>query len=315
MEALTSLTTTEGRNPHSENLDTLDTAQLLAMMNAEDARVPAAVQEVLGSVVPVVEAAVAALRRGGRIIYVGAGTSGRLGVLDAVECPPTFGTSPATVVGLLAGGRDAMFRSAEGAEDDADRGASDVSDLEVGSDDVVVGLAASGRTPYVIGAVRKAKACGAVTASVCCNRGAALSKEVDLPIEVDAGPEVVTGSTRLKAGTAQKLVLNMISTATMVGLGKTYGNLMVDVAPSNEKLRRRAHSIVTAATGCDAPTASDALARCDGHAKTAIIMILLDIDAEQARHRLDEASGHVRIALDDKRSAPDRPSNHTWEQQ
>lgn len=315
MEALTSLTTTEGRNPHSENLDTLDTAQLLALMNAEDAGVASAVKEVLGQVVPVVDAAVAGLSEGGRLIYVGAGTSGRLGVLDAVECPPTFGTQPGTVVGLIAGGREAMFRSAEGAEDDIDQGAADLDGLAVGPHDVVVGLAASGRTPYVIGAVRLARARGAVTSSICCNRGASLSREVDFPIEVDAGPEVVTGSTRLKAGSAQKLILNMISTATMVGLGKTYGNLMVDVSPSNEKLRGRALRIVTAATGCDREVAAEALSRSGGHAKTAIVMILLDVDADEARHRLEEASGRVRSAIDKERSEEDRNSIQIKEQQ
>ncbi|MDU5024684.1 MAG: N-acetylmuramic acid 6-phosphate etherase, partial [Cutibacterium avidum] len=224
--------------------------------------------------------------------------SGRLGVLDAAECPPTFSTHPTMVVGLIAGGQQAMFQAVEGAEDDQERGAEEINALHPGLHDVVVGLAASGRTPWVIGAVRAAKQAGAHTASVCCNHDALISDEVDLPVEIDAGPEVLTGSTRLKAGTAQKLVLNMISTATMVGLGKTYGNLMVDVSPSNEKLRQRAVSIVVSATACTRDQAVIALHEADGHAKTAIVMILLDMTAAQARERLTTSGGAVRAAVD-----------------
>lgn len=298
MDNLTRLATTEGRNPASEDLDELSTFEVLRLMNAEDRRVPEAVGRELPAIAAVVEAAVRGLSDGGRLIYAGAGTSGRLGVLDAAECPPTFSTDPTMVVGLIAGGQQAMFRAVEGAEDDLERGAEEMRAVHPGPNDVVVGLAASGRTPWVIGAVREARAAGAVTASVCCNRDAALSREVDHPVEVDAGHEVLTGSTRLKAGTAQKLVLNMISTATMVGLGKTYGNLMVDVSPSNEKLRQRAISIVTAATGCSRERAVGALAQADGHAKTAIVMVLLDLSAEEARTRLNEVGGAVRAAVE-----------------
>ena len=273
-------------------------------MNDEDHRVPDAVARQLPAIATIVEAAVAGLSAGGRLIYAGAGTSGRLGVLDAAECPPTFSTHPTMVVGLIAGGQQAMFQAVEGAEDDQERGAEEINALHPGLHDVVVGLAASGRTPWVIGAVRAAKQAGAHTASVCCNHDALISDEVDLPVEIDAGPEVLTGSTRLKAGTAQKLVLNMISTATMVGLGKTYGNLMVDVSPSNEKLRQRAVSIVVSATGCTRDQAVIALHEADGHAKTAIVMILLDMTAAQARERLTTSGGAVRAAVDE-----DHPHN------
>ncbi|MBS5744097.1 MAG: N-acetylmuramic acid 6-phosphate etherase [Cutibacterium avidum] len=304
MDHLTRLTTTEGRNPVSEGLDQLTTLEVLRVMNDEDHRVPDAVARQLPAIAAIVEAAVAGLSAGGRLIYAGAGTSGRLGVLDAAECPPTFSTHPTMVVGLIAGGQQAMFQAVEGAEDDQERGAEEINALHPGLHDVVVGLAASGRTPWVIGAVRAAKQAGAHTASVCCNHDALISDEVDLPVEIDAGPEVLTGSTRLKAGTAQKLVLNMISTATMVGLGKTYGNLMVDVSPSNEKLRQRAVSIVVSATGCTRDQAVIALHEADGHAKTAIVMILLDMTAAQARERLTTSGGAVRAAVDE-----DHPHN------
>ena len=214
MDHLTRLTTTEGRNPVSEGLDQLTTLEVLRVMNDEDHRVPDAVARQLPAIAAIVEAAVAGLSAGGRLIYAGAGTSGRLGVLDAAECPPTFSTHPTMVVGLIAGGQQAMFQAVEGAEDDQERGAEEINALHPGLHDVVVGLAASGRTPWVIGAVRAAKQAGAHTASVCCNHDALISDEVDLPVEIDADPEVLTGSTRLKAGTAQKLVLNTISTAT-----------------------------------------------------------------------------------------------------
>ena len=304
MDHLTRLTTTEGRNPVSEGLDQLTTLEVLRVMNDEDHRVPDAVARQLPAIAAIVEAAVAGLSAGGRLIYAGAGTSGRLGVLDAAECPPTFSTHPTMVVGLIAGGQQAMFQAVEGAEDDQERGAEEINALHPGLHDVVVGLAASGRTPWVIGAVRAAKQAGAHTASVCCNHDALISDEADLPVEIDAGPEGLTGSTRLKAGTAQKPVLNMISTATMVGLGKTYGNLMVDVSPSNEKLRQRAVSIVVSATACTRDQAVIALHEADGHAKTAIVMILLDMTAAQARERLTTSGGAVRAAVDE-----DHPHN------
>lgn len=289
--------TTESRNPRTLNLDELSIDELLATMNAEDARVPAAVAAALPAIGRAVRAAADALRAGGRLIYFGAGTSGRLGVLDAAECPPTFSAGPDQIIGLLAGGHDAMFRAAEGAEDSAELGVADLIGVGLTAADVVVGIAASGRTPYVIGGLDHARSVGAVTVSIACNPGAPVSAHADIAIEVDNGPEVLTGSTRLKAGTSQKLILNMISTATMVRLGKTYGNLMVDVAPTNLKLIDRAVRIVREATGCDEADARRALADSGNHAKTAIVMLLCDIDAAEARRRLDGADGFVRAAL------------------
>lgn len=289
--------TTESRNPSTLNLDELGVDELLATMNAEDARVPVAVAAALPAIGRAVRAAAAALRAGGRLIYFGAGTSGRLGVLDAAECPPTFSASPDQVIGLLAGGNQAMFRAAEGAEDSAELGVADLTGIGLTAGDVVVGIAASGRTPYVIGGLDHAREVGAVTVSIACNPDAPVSAHADIAIEVDNGPEVLTGSTRLKAGTSQKLILNMISTATMVQLGKTYGNLMVDVTPTNVKLIDRAVRIVREATGCDEPEARRALDESGNHAKTAIVMVLCAVDAAEARRRLDAADGFVRAAL------------------
>lgn len=289
--------TTESRNPRTLNLDELSIDELLATMNAEDARVPAAVAQALPAIGRAVRAASDALRAGGRLIYFGAGTSGRLGVLDAAECPPTFSASPDQIVGLLAGGQGAMFKAVEGAEDSAELGAADLTAIGLTSADVAVGIAASGRTPYVIGGLDYARGVGAVAVSIACNPDAPVSEHADIAIEVDNGPEVLTGSTRLKAGTSQKLILNMISTATMVQLGKTYGNLMVDVAPTNLKLIDRAVRIVREATGCAEADARRALDESGNHAKTAIVMLLCAIDADEARRRLDAAGGFVRAAL------------------
>lgn len=288
---------TEGRNPRTLDLDTLDTTTLLERMNDEDATVAAAVRAVLPQVADAVERIAAARRRGGRLVYLGAGTSGRLGLLDAVECPPTFGTDPSEVVGLMAGGRDAFVVAVEGAEDDPALGAADVAGLDVGADDVVVGLAASGRTPYVLGGLGEARARGAATVAVACNTGSRIGDAADVAIEVATGPEVLTGSTRLKAGTAQKLVCNMLSTASMVRTGKAYGNLMVDVKPTNAKLVDRAQRIVAEATGADRDVAADALAAAGRHAKVAIVMLLADCDAQRAQTLLDAAGGDVRGAL------------------
>ena len=295
--------TTESRNPRTLNLDELSIDELLATMNAEDARVPAAVAAALPAIGRAVRAAADALRAGGRLIYFGAGTSGRLGVLDAAECPPTFGADPNQVIGLLAGGQGAMFKAVEGAEDSAELGAADLEAIELSAADIAVGIAASGRTPYVIGGLDYAREIGAATVSIACNPGAEVGRHADVSIEVDNGPEVLTGSTRLKSGTSQKLILNMISTATMVRLGKVYGNLMVDVRPTNEKLVSRAIGIVAAATGCDAETARQALADADNHAKTAIVAILCGIDSEAARARLAGADGFVRAAIADTQTS------------
>lgn len=294
---MSKMSTTEARNPATTNLDELAPAELLRVMNDEDHLVADAVAAALPEITRVVETATERLRRGGRLIYLGAGTSGRLGVLDAAECPPTFSAPPEQVVGLLAGGQGAMFAAVEGAEDSAELGVADLDALGVGPDDVVVGIAASGRTPYVIGALDHARALGAATASIACNADAEVSRHADIAIELINGPEVLTGSTRLKAGTSQKMTLNMISTATMVGLGKVYGNLMVDVAPTNDKLRDRAIRIVQAATDCPEDAARAALEASGGHAKTAIVMILLGVDADSARARLEANDGFVRAAV------------------
>ncbi|MFD9829718.1 N-acetylmuramic acid 6-phosphate etherase [Tsukamurella tyrosinosolvens] len=291
------MATTEGRNSRTMDLDEFTVHELLTAMNDEDRLVPDAVRRVLPAVERTVDLAVSALRSGGRLIYQGAGTSGRLGVLDAAECPPTFGVSPGLVLGVLAGGDAAMFRSEEGAEDSAERGRDDLAALDLSAADVVIGIAASGRTPYVLGGLDYARSVGASTVALSCNPGAAISAHAEVAIEIDNGPEVLTGSTRLKAGTSQKLVLNMISTAAMVRTGKAFSNLMVDVAPSNVKLADRVVRIIGEATGCDEAAARAAADAADGHAKTAIVMILADVDAPTARARLAAADGFVRAAI------------------
>ncbi len=288
---------TEAANPRTAALDAMSVVEILRIMNDEDAGVAGAVAAEIPQIAQAVDRAVAALTAGGRLVYQGAGTSGRLGVLDAAECPPTFGTDPAQIVGLLAGGPEAMFRAIEGAEDSAQLGADDLDAIGLSERDVLVGIAASGRTPYVIGGLDHARRLGAATVAISCARNAEVSSHADVAIELDNGPEVITGSTRLKAGTSQKLVLNMISTATMVRLGKVYRNLMVDVVPTNDKLVARAERIVCAATDCDAATARRVLAEADGHAKTAIVAILCGIDVASARERLRGGRGSVRDAL------------------
>ncbi|MGW0995644.1 N-acetylmuramic acid 6-phosphate etherase [Streptomyces sp. NPDC002523] len=288
---------TETRNERTGSLDRMPVAELLSVMNTEDQTVALAVREALPEIGAAVEAITESLRRGGRLIYLGAGTSGRIGLLDAVECPPTFGTAPEQVVGLLSGGPGAFVVAVEGAEDEPARAVADLDEIGVNDRDTVVGLAASGRTPYVIGGLEHAAAQGAVTVSVACNRDAVVSRYADIPIEIATGPEVLTGSTRLKAGTAQKMVCNMLSTASMVRLGKAYGNLMVDVKASNDKLVDRARRIVVQATGADDRTAAESLRAAGGHAKTAIVMILSDSTAEEATRRLDEAHGDTRTAI------------------
>jgi anhydro-N-acetylmuramic acid kinase len=288
---------TESPNPRSTALDAMDVHQLLALMNDEDASVAPAVRRALTDIAAAVQVIAAAFRAGGRLVYVGAGTSGRLAVLDAAECPPTFGIDPGQVLGLVAGGERALLRAVEGAEDSPDLGRQDLQAVGLGPADVVVGLSASGRTPYVLGALDHARAVGARTISIACNPGSQVSAHADIAIEVDNGPEVLTGSTRLKAGTSQKLVLNMLSTAAMVLTGKVYGNLMVDVVPTNHKLEIRARTIIEAATGVDPVTALDYQQRADGSAKTAIVMILAGVDAPEADRRLTAAGGLVRDAL------------------
>ena len=289
--------TTEQRNPRTMELDSFSSLEIARVMNDENNRVIEAIDRVLPQVAQAIDWAGEALNAGGRIIYMGAGTSGRLGVLDAVECPPTFGVSYDTVVGLIAGGEGAFVKAAEGAEDDAEAGAADLAALSLESHDMVIGLAASGRTPYVIGGLKYAAEQGCHTVAIACNEHSKIGEVAELAIEPVCGPEVLTGSTRLKAGTAQKLVLNMISTGSMVAAGKVYQNLMVDVKQSNEKLRVRAQNIVMMATECTREQAADALAAADNSVKRAIAMLLLDCDAEQATSALDAAHGHVRAAV------------------
>lgn len=287
---------TEAANPSTAHLDAMDPLALTHAMNAEDAKVAAAVESTLPEVANAVQEIAKRLRRGGRLIYAGAGTSGRLGVLDASECPPTFNTPPTMVVGLIAGGREALTTSMEDAEDSTDAGRFDVQGLKVTETDTVVGITASGRTPYVLGAVAYAREQGALTVAVVCNKRTPLEKIAEITIAPIVGPEVISGSTRLKAGTAQKMVLNMLSTGAMVLLGKTYGNLMVDVQPKNTKLRRRAVRMVRQVTGLEEQSAEDLL-RETGDVKTAIVAGRAGLSPTEARVRLAEHGGIVRAAL------------------
>lgn len=288
---------TEASNPASRNLDQLSVLEIVSLMNAEDTKVPEAVSKVLPQIARAVEVITERMQRGGRLIYMGAGTSGRLGVLDAAECPPTFNTSPDKVLGLLAGGPNAMVNAAEAAEDDPELGRQDVIKINLSANDAVVGLAASGRTPYVIGALQYAREVGAAAIAVTCNSPSALEEVAEITIAPVTGPEVLAGSTRLKAGSAQKMVLNMLSTATMVRLGKTYGNLMVDMRPTNAKLRRRAARIVAEATGQDDNSAMEALEQSGGETRTAIVALLAGVTPVEARERLHQAGGFVRKAI------------------
>ena len=288
---------TERHRPELTDLDLATTGELVALMVAEDRLVPAAVEQAADAIVPAIEAVTERLRAGGRLIYVGAGTAGRLGIMDAAECGPTFSMPAGRVVGVLAGGEDAFDAAVEDAEDQVEAGAAALDALEVGRDDAVVGITASGRTPFVLGAIERARGLGAATVGISCNPGAALSARVDHPVEVVVGPELIAGSTRLKAGTAQKLLLNMISTIAMIRLGKTYGNLMVDVRATNEKLRHRARRIVQQATGADEGTARRALAAADDEIRTAIVIVARGISAEEARRRLAHAPS-LRAALE-----------------
>ncbi|MBP0457403.1 N-acetylmuramic acid 6-phosphate etherase [Streptomyces montanisoli] len=298
--------TTEAFRTDLAEIDRLPTAEIARLMNGEDETVPAAVARQLPQISAAIDAIAERAARGGRLVYAGAGTAGRLGVLDASECPPTFNTDPGEVVGLIAGGPGAMVTSVEGAEDSKELAAADLDALELGPDDAVVGVSASGRTPYAIGAVEHARALGALTVGLSCNADSALAATAEHGIEVVVGPELITGSTRLKAGTAQKLVLNMVSTITMIRLGKTYGNLMVDVRASNEKLRARSRRIVSLATGASDDEIEAALAATEGEVKNAILVILGGVDGPTAGSLLTRARGHLRAALD--APAPTRPA-------
>jgi N-acetylmuramic acid 6-phosphate etherase len=296
-EALDQLLTEQVDERYAE-IDTASVAELARLMNDADSTVPAAVRAALPQIVPAIEGVTARMAGGGRLLYVGAGSAGRIGVLDAAECPPTFNTPPGLVQAVLAGGGDALQSAVEGAEDDTEAGAAFVVEHDVTSADAVVGIAASGHTPFVVAAVRAARERGALTVGLSCNRDTALSAEAQFPIEVLVGPEVVAGSTRLKAGTAQKLVLNMISTITMVRMGKTYGNLMVDLRVSNAKLRNRAVRMIERVTGAQRAAAEATLESADLDVKTAIVMLVGQATAEEAAWRLAANGGRLRDALE-----------------
>ncbi|CAM5464686.1 N-acetylmuramic acid 6-phosphate etherase [Streptomyces atroolivaceus] len=289
--------TTEAFRPELAEIDQLPTQEIARIMNGEDATVPAAVAEKLPHIAAAIDATAERMARGGRLIYAGAGTAGRLGVLDASECPPTFNTDPSEVIGLIAGGPSAMVKAVEGAEDSKELAAADLDGLNLTADDTVVGISASGRTPYAIGAVEHARTKGALTIGLSCNADSALAAAAEHGLEIVVGPELLTGSTRLKAGTAQKLVLNMLSTITMIRLGKTYGNLMVDVRASNEKLRARSRRIVSLATGASDQEIEAALTATDGEVKNAILTILGGVDGPTAATLLADSRGHLRAAL------------------
>ena len=289
---------TEQRNPNTMNIDTLSTLEMVKLINQEDHRVADAVGEVTDKIAQAVDVIAEKLAAGGRLIYCGAGTSGRLGILDAVECPPTYSTDPETVQALMAGGYGAIFKAVEGAEDSKELGVQDMQNIHFCQKDVLVGIAASGRTPYVRGCMEYAKQLGAPTVAVTCCPGSELDQFADIGIAPAPGPEVVTGSTRMKSGTAQKMVLNMLSTGAMIKLGKVYGNLMVDVKPSNEKLIRRCVTIVCSAAECTEAEATKALEECDYRPKVAIVMVLRGVNADTACAMLQKAEGRIAKVLE-----------------
>ena len=288
---------TEQRNPNSMHVDSLSALEIVQLMNEEDKQVPLAIEKCLPQIAQAVERIVAAFQQGGRLVYIGAGTSGRLGVLDASECPPTFGVSSEMVKGIIAGGERALRHPIEGAEDSKAQAVVDLQTIQFSSKDVLVGIAASGRTPYVIGALEYAKSLGSATVSIASNPNSAMANIVDIAIDTVVGPEVLTGSSRLKSGTAQKLVLNMLTTASMILMGKCYQNLMVDVQASNEKLKARAIRIVMQATDCDKALAEETLKLADQNAKLAIMMILSGLDRAQAEALLEKHQGKLQLAL------------------
>lgn len=290
---------TEKANPATTEIDRMSALEIAQVMNAEDAKVAQAIAQELPQIARATEEIATRLRRGGRLIYVGAGTSGRLGVLDAAECPPTFNVAPETVIGLLAGGPIAQSQAQEDQEDSVEAGEADVASLNLNADDVVVGIAASGRTPYALGAVAYANARGALTIGIACNRGIPLEEAVQIMIAPVVGPEVITGSTRLKAGTAQKMVLNMLSTGSMILLGKTYGNLMVDVQATNLKLHLRALKVVQTVTGLERESAEALLQQSGGEVKTAILVGKTNLTPEQAREQLAAHGDILRATLDE----------------
>jgi N-acetylmuramic acid 6-phosphate etherase len=290
--------TTEARNPRSATIDQMSALEIVQLMNEEDAAATRAVSAEATAIAAAIEAAADRFRRGGRLIYLGAGTSGRLGVLDASECPPTFSTPPGMVIGVIAGGAAALTRAIEGAEDEADRGAIDLADLDPTPLDLVVGIATSGRTPYVLGAIEHAKRLGITTVGIACNKPSLLGNLVDIEIAPIVGAEVIAGSTRLKAGTATKMILNMITTGAMIRIGKTYGDRMIDLTPTNEKLRIRSRRMLREIAGVDDATARELLAKTNGRLKPALVAALAGVDAATARTLLDRNGGQVRRAIE-----------------
>ena len=291
---------TEQQNPATLHIDELSTLDMVTLINSEDHKVAEAVKEVLPEIAAAVDLIAEKLSAGGRLVYIGCGTSGRLGILDASECPPTFNASPETVQGLIAGGFTAIFRAVEGAEDSRELAAEDLKRISFSDRDVLCGLAASGRTPYVLGGMDYAKGLGAKVIAVTCCKGSPVDRGADIGIAPQPGPEILTGSTRMKSGTAQKMVLNMLSTGAMIRMGKVYGNLMVDMQATNEKLVRRCQRVVMTATGADEKTAVAALEQCDYHCKTAIVMVLCGTDREGARALLEKAGGRIAAAVGGK---------------
>ncbi|MEN2466223.1 N-acetylmuramic acid 6-phosphate etherase [Ornithinibacillus sp. JPR2-1] len=289
---------TEMRNENSMTIDTMSTSEILSVINKEDLKVALAVQQVLPDIEMAVDRIYQALKNGGRLFYVGAGTSGRLGILDAVECPPTYSTPPELVQAVIAGGPKAIEKAVEGAEDSEELGANDLAERELTELDIVVGIAASGRTPYVAGALKYAQKIGAATVSLTSNKQAVISQFADVKIEVETGPEVITGSTRMKAATAHKLILNMLTTTTMIKIGKVYENLMVDVKVSNQKLRERAINIVSTITGASYEKAEETLTQSNNEVKPAIVMIKANTTLDEAKRAIQQANGFVRKAID-----------------
>ncbi|CAM3288007.1 N-acetylmuramic acid 6-phosphate etherase [Vagococcus fessus] len=288
---------TETRNSNTMDLDQLSIKDVVKIMNEEDKKVPLAIESEIDKITEVIEKTIQAFNKDGRLIYIGAGTSGRLGILDAAECVPTFGVESTMVQGLIAGGEEAMTVAIEGAEDSLILGEEDLKHIDLSSNDMVIGIAASGRTPYVIGGLDYANEIGASTASISCNKNSATSEHAQIAIEIDAGPEILTGSTRLKAGTSQKLVLNMISTGAMIGIGKVYKNLMVDVKPTNLKLIERSKKIIMEATGCSHDAASDYFERSEQDVKLAIVMLLTNSPKRESEEKLIKNAGFVRKCL------------------
>lgn len=291
---------TEDRNQYTANIDTLTTLEMVRLINSEDKKVAVAVESELPGIAAAVDIIAAQLREGGRLVYIGCGTSGRLGVLDAVECPPTYSTDPGQVIGLIAGGNSAMFCAVEGAEDNAALGEQDLKNIGFCGRDVLVGIAASGRTPYVVGAMEYARSLGAHVIGVACCSGSEVEQQAEIAIVPMPGPEVITGSTRMKSATAQKMVLNMLSTCAMIRLGKVYGNLMVDVKASNQKLIHRCRRIVSEATGVSEEVADEILRQCDYRPKAAIVMLLCNVDATQAQEMLNAHEGRISSVIQGK---------------